>query len=67
MKKLYEEAAVQAIADAIREKNGSSDTYKPGEMASAILAIPTGGGGTTDLFYSWDEETLTLTVTEVSG
>lgn len=31
------------IADAIRAKNGSSDTYTPGQMAAAIEAIPTGG------------------------
>ena len=30
------------IADAIRSKNGSSDTYKPGEMATAIGNIVTG-------------------------
>ena len=33
------------IAAAIRGKNGSSKTYKPSEMASAITNIPTGGGG----------------------
>lgn len=33
------------IADAIRGKNGSSDTYKPSEMADAIDNIPSGGGG----------------------
>lgn len=32
------------IADAIREKNGLTDTYKPSEMAAAILAIEAGGG-----------------------
>lgn len=32
------------IADAIRGKNGSSDTYKPSEMSAAIAAIPSGGG-----------------------
>lgn len=42
-KKLYEEASVQAIANAIREKNGEASTYKIGEMAAAIAAI-TGGG-----------------------
>ena len=31
------------IANAIRGKNGSSDTYKPDEMAAAITAIPSGG------------------------
>ena len=32
------------IADAIREKNGTTETYKPNQMAAAILAITTGGG-----------------------
>ena len=44
-KKLYEESNIQAIADAIREKNGETTTYKPSEMAAAITAITTGGGG----------------------
>lgn len=34
----------QDIADAIRAKNGSSDTYLPSEMADAIMAISGGGG-----------------------
>ena len=42
------------IASAIREKNGESTTYKPSEMAAAILAITTGGGGI-------PEEALVLT------
>ena len=32
------------IADAIREKTGTSDTYTPAEMADAILTISGGGG-----------------------
>ena len=36
------------IADAIREKNGTEDTYKPSEMAEAILAIESGGSGDID-------------------
>lgn len=40
--KLYEENAIQAIANAIRVLNGENDTYTPAEMATAILdAIPT--------------------------
>ena len=39
-KKLYEEASVQAIADAIRAKNGGAAAYKIGEMAAAVSAIP---------------------------
>ena len=38
-KKLYEEASVQAIADAIRAKNGSGATYKIGDMAAAVQSI----------------------------
>ena len=33
------------IANAIREKNGEITTYKPSEMAAAILAITGGGSG----------------------
>lgn len=40
--KLYEESDVQAIANAIRTKNGSSDTYMVSEMAQAVLDIPQG-------------------------
>lgn len=46
-KKLYEEASVQAIANAIRGKNGLSTTYKIAEMAQAITDIPSGSSGTT--------------------
>ena len=38
-KKLYEEASVQAIANAIREKNGEATAYKIGEMADAVRAL----------------------------
>lgn len=38
-KKLYEESSVQAIADAIRAKNGSAEKYKIGEMGAAIEAL----------------------------
>ena len=37
--KLYSDSDIQAIADAIRALNGSTDTYKVSEMASAILAM----------------------------
>lgn len=42
-KKLYEESNISAIADAIRAKNGSQDTYTTAEMADAIDDIPSGG------------------------
>ena len=42
--KLYDESDIQDIADAIRGKNGSSDTYTVSQMAQAIDDIPSGGG-----------------------
>lgn len=38
-KKLYEEAFVQDIANAIREKNGSTSKYKVAEMGAAVRAL----------------------------
>ena len=40
--KLYSDSDIQDIADAIRSKNGSSDTYKVSEMAQAISNIQIG-------------------------
>ena len=42
-KAFIQESTLSDIADAIRSKNGSSDTYLPSEMAQAIQNIPTGG------------------------
>lgn len=39
MKKLYEEAAVQDIAAAIREKTGGAETYKIAQMGNAVRGI----------------------------
>lgn len=44
-KVLITESYLEDIADAIRAKNGTQNTYKPSEMAGAIDAIS--GGGTT--------------------
>lgn len=41
-KKLYTESYIQAIANAIRSKNGLTDTYKVSEMAAAIENIAVG-------------------------
>jgi hypothetical protein len=43
-KVLVNETSLAGIADAIRGKNGTSVTYKPSEMAEAIISLPTGGG-----------------------
>ena len=40
------ESYLEDIADAIRSKTGLSTTYRPSEMANAILTI-SGGGGVT--------------------
>ena len=44
-KKLISDSILTAIANAIRNKRGTTTQYKPSEMANAILNIPTGGGG----------------------
>jgi hypothetical protein len=54
------------IANAIREKNGLTDTYKPGEMAEAIKAINTDGGGVTYTGIVYNEDN-TITLTDKDG
>lgn len=48
---LVDEQSLTDIADAIREKNGTEDTYKPSEMGDAVRAIESG-----DSWYDtfWD-------------
>lgn len=59
-KKLYEEASVQAIANAIRAKSGMTDTMTLAEMPGKIAAIQTGGSGSSSTiqndinFYDYD-------------
>lgn len=40
---LVERNSLSDIADSIRAKNGTQNTYKPAQMAAAIDAIPSGG------------------------
>ncbi len=56
-KKLYEESSIQNIANAIRSKNGSTNTYKVSDMAAAI----------TDLNSSSDLVTFDQTRPEVKN
>lgn len=42
-KVLVTESSLSGIANAIRSKNGSSDTYRPGDMAAAVQALDTSG------------------------
>lgn len=39
-KKLYEESSIRDIANAIREKNGTTTKYKVAEMGAAVTALP---------------------------
>lgn len=42
-KVMVNESSLSAIGEAIRGKNGTTNTYKPSEMAAAISSIPAGG------------------------
>ena len=57
MKKLYEEASVQDIAAAIREKTGGTGTYKIAQMGDAVRAIT---GGIEPAKTSWQNVTDTV-------
>lgn len=52
-KVLVSEENLTNIANAIREKNGETTTYKPGDMATAIQNISSGGGGDPELEASF--------------
>lgn len=43
-KVVIQDSSLHNIADAIRTKAGGSASYRPSEMANAILGIPSGGG-----------------------
>ena len=62
VKKLYTESYVEDIADAIRAKNDSSDTYTVAEMAAAIsslpLRIPANMGLGSSLYASFPSNTI---------
>lgn len=53
---LIKDTTLTNIADAIRAKKSSTDTYTPAEMATAISSIESGGGG-----GELTEEDLTFT------
>lgn len=62
-KGLIERSTIQEIADAIRAKNGSSETYLPSEMRQAILSL--NGGGREDYTWHQDSEAVRQYLTEV--
>ena len=54
---LIDETNLENIADSIRAKNGSSDTYTPAQMSTAIDNIPSGGDpeeGKEIFFWDYD-------------
>lgn len=53
-KVLVNETSLTAIADAIREKNGETTTYKPAEMSGAISALAVGTDTIPDNVFSGD-------------
>ena len=55
MSKVFvEDTELQAIADAIREKNGKEDTYKPSQMADAVRTIESGGQNLVKMMTQWN-------------
>lgn len=66
-----DESLLTAIANSIRSKNGSSDTYTPAEMATAISEIETGGADpvlqSKSVSYTPSTSQQTDTVTAESG
>lgn len=69
-KVLVTESYLEDIADAIRSKNGLTDTYTPAEMASAISDISDGGTPTLQsktVTYTPTTTAITDTITADSG
>lgn len=59
-KGLVTDTYLSDIADAIRSKLGTQDTYTPPEMAAAILSIPTGGLTIVDFSTGTDDEVAAM-------
>lgn len=57
-KAFIQESTLTDIADAIRSKNGSNDTYLPSEMADAINDIPVAIEEKDVNFYDWEGTVL---------
>lgn len=58
--KTINDTNLSAIAAAIREKNQTTNTYKPSEMAEAIKAISTGVSKWGTLYYSANSASLNV-------
>lgn len=62
---LINESNLQNIADAIRNKNGTTTKYKPAEMAAAIDAI-SGGGIADNKSYNFNNPAIQAFVSDVT-
>ena len=62
-KVLINDTTLVAIGDAIREKNGTTDTYKPSEMPAAILSISGSSDGDTTIEDDLIQKTVSGTYT----
>ena len=58
MNKLYEEASIQDIADAIREKTGGTDTYTVAQMGDAIRGISSSDFETIKVYEGTIDQTI---------
>jgi len=58
--KLYSDIDIQNIADSIRAKNGTSDTYKVSQMSTAIDNLPTGANIVNGIIEQYKAETSTI-------
>ena len=61
--KLYDEEAIRDIADAIREKSGSAETFTVGDMAQAVEDIPSSIIETDPTVPSWAKQATKPTYT----
>lgn len=79
-KVLIDDSYLEDIADSIRAKNGTEDTYKPKEMSTAIDELPSGGEKvtlpnglkfgniqSTSTTWDWLEDVDTSEVTNMSS
>ena len=62
-KKLYEESSIRDIANAIREKNGTTTKYKVAEMGAAIKAL---SGETETYTFSQERAEVSKFLSEVT-
>lgn len=65
--KLYEETSIQNIANAIRTKNGSTNTYNVGSMAEAIQNLPDAIYTSEDFIFTYSVLSETDKIISING